>query len=164
VAWGGLHGIGLAVNHAVRKVRPEPRTPVLFRVLAVQVFVFFAWIFFRAADFGSAWRVLQAMPGPWTLADPGLLQMVTTTNAFFQMVFRNPAFNAGLSGLAVFLLLALVAATWRGLDLTMITPSVSRWPPLAGPMRVALAGLVILVISGRVAAGHVIQPFIYFQF
>jgi D-alanyl-lipoteichoic acid acyltransferase DltB (MBOAT superfamily) len=164
VAWGGLHGVGLAVNHAVRRVFPEPRTPVLLRVIAAQAFVFFAWIFFRAADFGSAWRVLQAMPGPWSLTDPGLLLMVNTTNVFFQMVFRDPAFNAGLTGLALFILLAMAAATWRGAAVAMIPQAaLGRWP-VAGPMRVALAGLVIVVIAGRVSAGHVIQPFIYFQF
>jgi D-alanyl-lipoteichoic acid acyltransferase DltB (MBOAT superfamily) len=161
IAWGGLHGAGLIVNHLLRQAFPRSMTPAVIKGLVVQAFVFVAWIFFRAPDFASAWRVIEAMPGPWSASDPGLLQMAAATNALFQGMFFNAAFNAGLIGLAALLTAGLITAVWGGVP----ARAPQRWRGwVTAPMGVGLAAIVLAVLSARVAAGNVIQPFIYFQF
>ena len=78
VAWGGLHGLYLLVNHGWRASRAaSSRAPILpaavARVLSIGVTfaaVVVAWVFFRAEDAGTAWRVLVAMSGANGVALP----------------------------------------------------------------------------------------------
>jgi D-alanyl-lipoteichoic acid acyltransferase DltB (MBOAT superfamily) len=163
VAWGGMHGLALVINHGIRRYGPKVQPPIIFRWLAVQGFVFVAWIFFRASDFGAAWRVLEALVQPWNATDPVLLVMVDASNAFFRALLMNDVFNAGMAGLLMMMGIGFAASIS---PLRIPEPGATRSGAtlLAGPMRVALAAVVLVIISGRVAAGHVIQPFIYFQF
>ena len=58
VAWGGLHGLYLLVNHGWRNLgkRALPPLPAwLLTLLAVIA----AWVFFRASDFASAANIVQ---------------------------------------------------------------------------------------------------------
>src|SRR6202043_739007 len=59
VAWGGLHGLYLIVNHAWRAVGiPLPRFPAAaLTFIAVTV----AWVFFRAGDLAAAVSLLHTM-------------------------------------------------------------------------------------------------------
>jgi D-alanyl-lipoteichoic acid acyltransferase DltB (MBOAT superfamily) len=73
-AWGALHGLYLVANHgwiAVKPARLLSHVPVGLRRLAATAVTFlavvFAWVLFRAADLGSAMRMLQGMAG---MADP----------------------------------------------------------------------------------------------
>jgi D-alanyl-lipoteichoic acid acyltransferase DltB (MBOAT superfamily) len=68
VAWGGLHGAYLIVNHGWRTWRSarhtkagalERRLGAVLTFLAVMV----AWVFFRADSFDAATRILSAMGG-----------------------------------------------------------------------------------------------------
>lgn len=64
VIWGGLHGLGLVINHFFRAHFPEkyggaPRR--IFMWALTFLFVVHAWIFFRAPDLRSAWLYLQCM-------------------------------------------------------------------------------------------------------
>jgi hypothetical protein len=163
VAWGGMHCVALVLNHLWRSSFPVSRTPVVVKLLVVQGFVFVAWIFFRAPDFGSAWRVVTALPGPWHLDDPGLVQVQVIVNGFFQGLMMGRTVNTGLGGVAALLVLGFAVATWRGMSGSATPMAVTRgwW---SSPMRVGLAALVLAALSARVAAGNVIQPFIYFQF
>jgi alginate O-acetyltransferase complex protein AlgI len=70
VFWGGLHGIYLCINHAWRNLRgakinepPAPKPIHFASVLLTFLAVTFAWVFFRAADFPSAWRIVRSMCG-----------------------------------------------------------------------------------------------------
>ncbi len=61
VAWGGLHGMALAVNGAwARAGWAMPRA--LGRALTM-LFVLIGWVLFRAADFTTAGHMLEAMAG-----------------------------------------------------------------------------------------------------
>ncbi|RAU23581.1 membrane-bound O-acyltransferase family protein [Paramagnetospirillum kuznetsovii] len=66
VAWGGLHGGYLVVNHLWRGLRGERRPGVIGRwagrVLTLAAVVV-AWVFFRADSFGRAWEILGGMAG-----------------------------------------------------------------------------------------------------
>ncbi len=61
VAWGGLHGAGLAANSAWD--RAGLRLPRPLGWVATMLFVITGWVLFRAADFATAGRVLAGMAG-----------------------------------------------------------------------------------------------------
>ena len=61
VAWGGLHGVALAVNGAW--VRRGLRLPWIVGWVVTMLFVLVGWVLFRAADFTTAWHILQSMAG-----------------------------------------------------------------------------------------------------
>jgi alginate O-acetyltransferase complex protein AlgI len=64
VAWGGLHGVYLAVERTLRArfsaYRPGPVVFVLLGLLTYTL-VNVTWVFFRAKTFGKAWVVLRGM-------------------------------------------------------------------------------------------------------
>lgn len=65
VAWGGLHGIYLTINHALRMLLGERKNPVVRPMgwLATFLAVVVGWVFFRASSLPVAFDVLQAMVG-----------------------------------------------------------------------------------------------------
>jgi D-alanyl-lipoteichoic acid acyltransferase DltB (MBOAT superfamily) len=74
VAWGAIHGTGLAVERFVRDVRRRPPrdTPLrraLGRLLTFHV-VCFGWIFFRADSFGRAGQVIAQLFTAWGRPSP----------------------------------------------------------------------------------------------
>lgn len=66
VAWGGLHGLYLGVERALRArfagYRPGPVVFVALGLLTYTL-VNVTWVFFRAKTFGKAWVVLRGMAG-----------------------------------------------------------------------------------------------------
>ena len=86
VAWGGLHGLFLLINHAWRNLRGEREVNVVRQWIArVATFllVVLAWVFFRAESFDAAHRVLDGMRGmhgwlhgPLLDPAPGLSEML----------------------------------------------------------------------------------------
>jgi alginate O-acetyltransferase complex protein AlgI len=66
VAWGGLHGVYLAVERVLRarfaNYRPGPLVFVLLGLLTYTL-VNVTWVFFRARTFSKAWSVLRGMVG-----------------------------------------------------------------------------------------------------
>jgi alginate O-acetyltransferase complex protein AlgI len=63
VAWGSVHGIGLAVNHFVRRARGGTAMPAFVGWGLTFVFATLAWVLFRADNFDTAGTVLGAMAG-----------------------------------------------------------------------------------------------------
>jgi D-alanyl-lipoteichoic acid acyltransferase DltB (MBOAT superfamily) len=67
VAWGGLHGLFLVINHLWIEVRvrhPKVFPLPLFTSHALTLLVVVvAWVFFRSDDLGTAFRILAAMIG-----------------------------------------------------------------------------------------------------
>jgi D-alanyl-lipoteichoic acid acyltransferase DltB (MBOAT superfamily) len=61
VAWGGLHGAALAVNH-VWSARGRPLARPLAWALTL-LFVMACWVLFRAPDFAAAGRMFAALAG-----------------------------------------------------------------------------------------------------
>jgi len=61
VAWGGLHGVALAVNGAWN--RSGRRMPPLAGWALTLLFVVATWVLFRSPDFATAARVLAGMAG-----------------------------------------------------------------------------------------------------
>jgi D-alanyl-lipoteichoic acid acyltransferase DltB (MBOAT superfamily) len=61
VFWGFLHGAGLVVHRVWS--RAGFRLPRLAAWAVTFLFVHVAWVFFRAKDWGAAWKVLRGMAG-----------------------------------------------------------------------------------------------------
>jgi hypothetical protein len=69
VAWGGLHGLYLLINHAWRNFMK--RTPAYFPAWFLTLLaVITAWVFFRASDFSSAANIIEGMFGLHGMGDP----------------------------------------------------------------------------------------------
>jgi len=73
VLWGGLHGAGLCVNHALRRI--DVRVPAALGIALTFAFVTLAWIPFRAADFASAAHLFAAL---WSAAGAPALDLEHT--------------------------------------------------------------------------------------
>jgi alginate O-acetyltransferase complex protein AlgI len=74
VAWGGIHGLGLAIERALGW-RPTSRTAIwIGRIVTFHV-VCFGWVFFRADSFGRAGEVLHRLVDAWGQSSP----LVTTS-------------------------------------------------------------------------------------
>jgi alginate O-acetyltransferase complex protein AlgI len=61
VAWGGLHGLALAINGIANRI--GLRVPRALGFGLTLIFVVVAWVPFRAPDFSSAWRMIEGMSG-----------------------------------------------------------------------------------------------------
>jgi alginate O-acetyltransferase complex protein AlgI len=123
VAWGGLHGVALAVNHiwdgwGFRLPRPIAWVITLLFVMA-------CWVLFRAADFTTAGDVLMSMLGQHGVGQISL----------------DREYTAALIGGAA---IALLGPTSQEAALTRLQPR----PWLAVPAGVALTYLLLLV-GGR---------------
>jgi alginate O-acetyltransferase complex protein AlgI len=67
VAWGGLHGVYLAAERWLRMRFPGVRASGALQAIVLVLFTYaminVSWVFFRAPDFPTAWRMLGAMIG-----------------------------------------------------------------------------------------------------
>ena len=137
VAWGGLQGIGLAVNHAWRRLGYE--LPRLLGWGITMTFVFFAWVLFRSPDFPTAWSLFGSLLG----AEAGSVSI---------------SGSVGLEGevwlLPVAALLAVLGPTSQRLALELAHPR-PMWAAATG------AGFAVMLVF---IGGWRSQEFIYFQF
>ncbi len=123
VVWGGLHGLGLAVNHAWRWMGfPLPRAVAW---VATLLFVMGGWVLFRAESFSLAGQILGSMLG-W--------------HGLGQISLDREYVLALAAGTAV----ALIGPTSQEAALTWLRPR----PWLAVPAGAGLAFLLLLV-GGR---------------
>jgi alginate O-acetyltransferase complex protein AlgI len=123
VAWGGLHGVALAVNHVWEGC--GFRLPRAVGWAVTLLFVMAGWVLFRSADFSTAGDVLLSLAGQHGLGRISL----------------DREYVAALAGGAA---AALLGRTSQEVALTMLRPR----PWLAIPAGLALAYLLLLV-GGR---------------
>ena len=135
VVWGGIHGVGLAVERAIGK-RPESTRARWFgRVLTFNI-VCFAWIFFRADSLHTAGEVITRLFTAWGQPSP----LVTTSVVLAILV--------GIVGQYVQPGAGVVVVQWF-----------RRLPAVAQAATVAVALAVINTLGPEGVA-----PFIYFRF
>lgn len=138
--WGALHGIGLAVVRFRQGPRGAAKLAGFPRYLHIVVtfhFVAFAWIFFRAPDFQTAWAILGRIATlPSSLAVPNV-------SAALVLV------------LAIGLLAHYTPKKWHEWSLNLYT----RAPFYA---QAAVLLLLLLGLQNVVSSGAV--PFIYTKF
>lgn len=188
IAWGGLHGFYLIVNHGWQGVKAKFGFPNSTRVtraigrLTTFLAVVLAWVFFRAPTFGAARVLLKGMIGFYGLAIPPAT--LDTLKA------QIPFWAADNFAVAATVLAILVAAVWLlpNSQQILATYRSAEQPPEAGPfVRVPLLVRVGLIDKqGQIAlnafSGFIIgaaffgalifqaiastnlHPFIYFQF
>jgi alginate O-acetyltransferase complex protein AlgI len=146
VAWGLIHGLLLVFERGIRAAwlrwsLPRPGAALRGSALVVTfALVTAAWVFFRAADFETALRLLAAMLGnpPEVAAGPVIAHR-------WQL----------LSGLAIPLGLLLAHARFR---LRTLQSLIDPWPT---PLRVALLSMMLALL---VLFSNDNRAFIYFQF
>jgi alginate O-acetyltransferase complex protein AlgI len=142
VAWGALHGFYLWLEKISRKLfAGQPWTQrTMVRIglgLATYILVTFTWVFFRAADFETAGRLILSMLG---LGGEGIMVLAT-----LEMVIT----------VVVISLLLIISWVVRDRMMEDILGQVPWW--LGG---VAWAGMIVLLIITQGGSG----AFIYFQF
>jgi alginate O-acetyltransferase complex protein AlgI len=138
IIWGGIHGLGLALERLIGKrsfyaALPRPlRTGITFAVVCL------AWVFFRAADLPSAGRFLANLFGMGDGPAAGLL--------------------VGLIGKPYYFLSFALAAVcvWTMPQSWDITRRLT-WPKVAWVCAVLVAALTLLFAQSY-------NPFIYFIF
>ncbi len=135
VVWGGIHGLGLAVERALGWA-PRSRGAVwLGRLLTFHV-VCFGWIFFRADSFGRAGQVLERLFTAWGQSSP-----LVTTSVLLAIV-------VGIG--AQYISVTALGAVLRGFG---------RMPLPAQATAVAVCLMLINTLGPEGVA-----PFIYFRF
>jgi len=135
VVWGGIHGLGLAIERATGW-RPATRAQQWFgRVLTFHV-VCFAWIFFRADTFSRAGQVIERLFTAWGQGSP----LVTTS-------------------VVLAILVGVVTQYVRPTAVAGLVSGFQRLPAVGQAVCVAVALAVINTIGPTGVA-----PFIYFRF
>lgn len=81
VLWGGLHGLGLCINHAWRSANLP--MPTILGWAITFVFVMIAFLIFRAETFGSAQSLLLSLSGWHGLSEQILTQFKTEVMVLF---------------------------------------------------------------------------------
>lgn len=139
--WGLLHGAAMVVQRLWER-HHGPRLPALLAWGLTMLFVFSAWVLFRAPDLASAWAMYQ---GLWGLHGVGLSDEVA-------LVLR-PVHIITLS-------IACLAATWpiwRQHLTPLSIPTTMREVLYLWPVFGALFAVALLASRGA-------SPFLYFQF
>ena len=179
VAWGGLHGFYLVVNHAWdylrRRIAPNAR-PAGRVLRALSVVVTFAavtaaWVLFRASSFASALRILGGMAGLNGIDLPARAGHVKALAARLGMapVSQTPYIsNTAILGLTVLLAICWLAPNAyqimgaKNPALTAVEAG-TKWT-----WRPSLGWAVGLGILGAVAFTGILSgppsEFLYFQF
>jgi len=134
VIWGALHGVGLSVSNLLGRIVSMPRW---LGIVITFHFVTVAWVFFRAADAATAFRVLQ---GPFT--------------ASYQHA------DTALGKLAFPVLLCLIFLATHSLD----RHSRLRWLSQRGNKTVQWTVIVLFWIIAIAVSQGSSAKFIYFDF
>ncbi|MCG6117085.1 MAG: MBOAT family protein [Aquimonas sp.] len=144
VAWGGLHGAYLVLEHGLRQRLGLGRDPAAYPLWLKLAYggltllgVMYAWIWFRSRSFTQGWELSLALGGGGP-AGPSLVAGFDT-----------------LLALATFALLLAVHARWREVD---ARDWLARLPTV--PLALLLAFMLTLILLSPGDG----QAFIYFQF
>jgi alginate O-acetyltransferase complex protein AlgI len=135
VVWGGIHGVGLAIERALGWRPTSAAARSVGRVLTFHV-VCFGWIFFRADSFTRAGQVLERLFTAWGRPSP----LVTTSVVLAILV--------GIAGQYV-----------RPGAIGRVVAGFERLPAVA---QGACVAVVLVVIDTLGPEG--VAPFIYFRF
>ncbi|MCL2260091.1 MAG: MBOAT family protein [Fibromonadales bacterium] len=143
VAWGGLHGLALAVERFLNRFIKLPES-IFIRIIGVILtfhFVSFCWIFFRAKDFGTAMELIGKIALVNFQVDQWLLVLSAYKNVLIVL-------------LAGFIMHFLPDRFVQWLQRGFIQANII--------VKAVIIGLVFWLVQA--IASSDVQPFIYFQF
>lgn len=141
VIWGGLNGTFVLVYTLYKKIRPKQNGNdgmlcKLFKIICLNLFIYIAWVFFRADSLGDAILIFQRIA------------------AFQAGQFNdNPSLAKPLFLLAGFITVELVLYNIKDLQKQLLTSG--YWP-----FCYSFIGVLLVLLVGTFR--H--TPFIYFQF
>lgn len=182
VLWGAWHGVGLALNHAWRRLMgggeqgTRSLPGILVGTLLTYLFVVFGWVLFRAQDLTTAGSIMASMVGmngldlPLSVAPQlgGLFGGVRFEGAFPNELFATLPMMAGLLLLQIFVWLLPNTQAFMGVSRSALVTYTGRfqrhaylrWAPgyLQGGALAAVFCLSLLLLLGWQ------QQFVYFQF
>ena len=139
VAWGALHGGGLALERLLGKAAPTHWLPRPCAVGLTFLCVLAGWVFFRSDTFDSASQFFAAMAGRRGTADTAPLLVAEMTTPYA---------------------LTMLAA---GLGIAFLLPNSQSLLRVLTPGKVALS-FAAFAISIALLATQGFNPFLYFQF
>lgn len=141
VFWGGLHGIALAFDKLLGKLKiMQSKLMQAIGVVATFHFVCFCWIFFRSPDFSTSWLIINRI---FTAFNGAILH---------QWVPKYPV--------VAMLMVAGYIFHWMPDIVELSFEKVLRRTPIL--LQSLLLAIVIWILFQARSAD--IQPFIYFQF
>jgi D-alanyl-lipoteichoic acid acyltransferase DltB (MBOAT superfamily) len=188
VAWGGLHGLYLAANHGFRELRARLNWPdgafgrpgLLLSQAATFIAVLFAWVFFRANNFQTAWMLVKGMVGLNGVSlfnssahlAPALVQWLTAHHVVFLGFtpitnFTGDSLKNLAIGLAIVWLLP-NSQEWIGYDPRESAPAASgpqvlvRWQPRSIVTQCAVGIIFAFCLLSLMSGAP--SEFLYFQF
>lgn len=183
VIWGGLHAFYLSVNHATRSLDwPRRHDTAVGRAAAwflTMLAVMFAWVFFRAPDVATAFRMLAALAGqggiilpsaaaPLQALAPAMIDTLGVTFGGLQYLDVTARSQLlWLPAAAALCLLAPNLANWLNHWHLSLYHGEKADPPARWPtwQPTLLWGLVIgLLLAFCVTYQQNTAPFLYFQF
>lgn len=145
VAWGAVHGVFLAAEHA-GGVGAGGR----WRWWAwgyTQAVVVLAWVLFRADTLGEAGTFYRALAGAGIGADPGTLPQLLQADTLLAIAIGS----------------AVALGAWPALRDAVSRRAAGRATGAVGPLR--LVRLVVLLVACTAAmVSNAYSPFIYFRF
>jgi alginate O-acetyltransferase complex protein AlgI len=188
VAWGGLHGLYLVLNHAFRGLRAKVgwedgrfgRAGRVISILITFVSVVVAWVFFRAPDFGTAVGLVRGMMGLSGISlmnsagglPPAFVHFLNAYGIVFQgftpiTLFTGPTITRLALGVAIVWFLP-NSQEWTGLVRSPLPSSgargsaLTRWQP-GRSWNWVVIGLLFAFAFITVVSGPP-SEFLYFQF
>lgn len=168
VAWGGLHGGYLVLNHAWRHFFPR-QTGLAGRIASVVVTylaVVIAWVFFRAESFSAATSVIQGMMGINGISLPISLAHLAPhlTGSPWPISFDGltPEIGTQIPAMSVTFWLAFSSIIVWGMPNTQeLIPLIRR---LSARRLDMAAGFLGCLFCAAIFAFSKISEFLYFQF
>lgn len=140
VAWGGIHGVALSINHALRVLKINLNVPAIIAFPAMFLYLNLTWVFFKAETFGSAMRILKGMVGMNDVIIPeayeskleALIPLLEPILALDFVYFGEvPLYEDNIQILQYLTILAIVwfmpnTLQWTGYDKTVVASSVTQ--------------------------------------
>ena len=187
IAWGGLHGIYLMINHGWRELKTRfvwmqgvsmPRLSSTITFVAIII----AWVFFRSESFTAAWSMLSSMTGINGISIPsyhGKSQAFIEKYTDLNLTYRGLIYITHLKGLGNIIISMIVIwffpnveqlfkhykPTWddmNGTSTTLATGRFSKWLDWKPTAHHAIAFSIIFIIC--IISLTRVSEFIYFQF
>jgi hypothetical protein len=143
VFWGVLHGLALVFEKFFGQFIKLPKNYFVrfIQIVLTFHFVVFAWLFFRAKDFETAFQIVENIG---------------------HLTFDLEKWNIIILGYKNVFTLLFIGFIWHFLPTKGIALLQNIFNKTPLPLKAVLFGLIFWIIYATASAGP--QPFIYFQF